>query len=121
MTRAEAERLLESIELTSDALIEQLDGSASATVQAQCVGMTMLKEHLMRALDFRGYASDESQIDTAEIRELVGRYCREYCPASRNEIPGTAPECRRCPLQCISVDPTLRQVARATKETDPHA
>ncbi|MCP4573319.1 MAG: hypothetical protein GY838_13270 [bacterium] len=120
MTRAEAERLLEAIETTSDALIAELDGSPSATVQAQRVGMTVLKEHLMKALDFRGYASDESQVDTTELRGLVGRYCRQHCPSSRTSTPGTASACSRCPLQCISIEPTLRQAARA-KETDPHA
>lgn len=120
MTRAEAERLLEAIELTSDALIDALSTETSAAVQSQRVGMAILKDHLMKALDFRGYASDESQVDTAELRALVGRYCREHCHASRVDVPGTNEACRRCPLRCISIDPTLRQTARA-KETEPHA
>jgi len=120
VTKAEAERILESIETTCDDLIAELTGSVSAAVQSQCVGMTMLKEHLMKAMDFRGFASDEAQVDTAQLRGLVDKYCRGFCPSSRAGPPGHASPCQRCPIRYITLDPLLRQVHRAG-ETEPHA
>jgi hypothetical protein len=113
VTRAEAERLLEAIEMTADEFIATIGRSDSAAVQAQCVGMAALKEHLLKSLDFRDFASDESQVDDGQIRELVDRYCRGFCLAARVEPPGQAPACMRCPLRHISIDPMLRQTSRA--------
>jgi len=112
MTRAEAERLLEAIETTSDDLIAGLGNPPGAAAQAQLVGMATLKEHLLKTLDFRGFASDESTVDDGQIRELVDRYCLGHCPAARVEPPGQAPACLRCPLRHIFVDPMLRQTSR---------
>lgn len=116
MTRAEAERLLEIIESTADGLISMPGLSDSANVQAQRVGMMVLKEHLLKTLDFRDFVSDESQVDVGEVKTLVERYCREHCPASRSTQPGSAHACMRCPLRNISIDPLLRQTSRAGGE-----
>lgn len=113
MTRGEAERLLEAIETTADDLIADLGAPSSAAANAQLIGMATLKEHLLKTLDFRGFASDESTVDDGQIRELVDSYCRGHCPSARVEPPGQAPACLRCPLRHISIDPMLRQTSRA--------
>ena len=58
MTRAEAERLLEAIDTTANDLIEAVGTPRTPACQAKLVGMQLLKEHLLKTLDFRGFASD---------------------------------------------------------------
>lgn len=113
MTRAEAERLLEAIETTADDLISGIGDVVTAPAQAKVVGMQLLKEHLLKTLDFRGFASDESNVDGAQTRELVDRYCRGHCAPARFVGPGQAAECLRCPLRHVFIDPMLKQTSRA--------
>jgi hypothetical protein len=103
MNRAQADRLYEQLEAICDDVISEVKEARDELTQAQAIGMSALRDHLLRQLDFREFAKAAEPTPASRAAALVQRYCRNQCGASRTQPPGAAEQCGGCDLRPVAI------------------